>query len=266
VSCRVRAASTPSKRRGATGASEAAATPRRPGEQARRSALGERGRVDRDGRAPDAHRRGRVHRLGPSGRVDSCCRVEGVQARRRPQRGGLMRRGIFAEVRDRLDVRDVAEQAGLTRRRQNFDCPACSGRLKARPAEGQGWYRVKCLPRCESVDLPAETRGLHRAAALHTARQLADLKPLWTGYAQPVPQLGPAPPSPPVLAGGGPRGATPDALQRVASLRPDRWLRRPLRHFVPGRASGPCGACRRAEASQCPRRPCKERAAARRPP
>jgi hypothetical protein len=157
-------------------------------------------------------------------------------------------------------------QAGLTRRRQNFDCPACSGRLKARPAEGQGWYRVKCLPRCESVDLPAETRGLHRAAALHTARQLADLKPLWTGYAQPVPQLGPAPPSPPVLAGGGPRGATPDALQRVASLRPDRWLRRPLRHFVPGRASGPCGACRRAEASQCPRRPCKERAAARRPP
>lgn len=111
----------------------------------------------------------------------------------------MMRRGIFAEVGERLDVRDVAEAAGLTRRRSDFDCPACSGRLKARSTDGLGWYCVKCESKGDAVDLLALTGGGDGAAALRAACELAGIDPDDRGSDRPPP-LRPPPSPPPSLA------------------------------------------------------------------
>lgn len=111
-----------------------------------------------------------------------------------------MRRGIFAELRERLDVRDVAEGAGLTRRRLDFDCPACSRKLRVRSNDGRGWHCVGCKSRGDAVDLLALMGGGDRAAALRAACRLAGIDLDDRSNDRPPPPPRPAPSPPPPLA------------------------------------------------------------------
>jgi hypothetical protein len=112
----------------------------------------------------------------------------------------MMRRGIFAELRERLDVRDVAEGAGLTRRRLDFDCPACSRKLRVRSNDGRGWHCVGCKSRGDAVDLLALMGGGDRAAALRAACRLAGIDLDDRSNDRPPPPPRPAPSPPPPLA------------------------------------------------------------------
>jgi hypothetical protein len=108
-----------------------------------------------------------------------------------------MNPGVFAAVRDRLDVRDLAAAEGLSREVRHFDCPACLGRLKAMSRDGAGWYCVKCEARGDAVDLMVLTRRLSKGDALRECRRLAgvaDESPdRWRPT--PAPRRLPAPPS-----------------------------------------------------------------------
>lgn len=126
-----------------------------------------------------------------------------------------MRRGIFAELRERLDVRDVAELSGLPRRRLDFDCPSCSRLLRARSTDGRGWFCVGCDAKGDAVDLLALVGGGDGAAALRAACQLAGIDPDDRGNDRPPPppRPPPSPPSPP------PSLAADERTQRMRALR-----------------------------------------------
>lgn len=106
-------------------------------------------------------------------------------------------RDFFGELRDRLDVRDLAEGEGLGRRGRNFDCPACTGRLKAMSRDGRGWFCVKCEAKGDAVDLLAAVRRLDLSEARRVGLRLAGLEGAAASAGAPLPPAPPRRPEPP---------------------------------------------------------------------
>lgn len=91
-----------------------------------------------------------------------------------------MTRDTFAEIRARLDVRDLAKREGLDGRddkqgRLHFTCPICGRTHKAMSADGAGWHCVACGQKGDAVDLLAAVRGLDAGEALRVAKGLAGI-------------------------------------------------------------------------------------------
>ncbi len=88
---------------------------------------------------------------------------------------------IFAEIRARLDPTVVARQLGLKVKGKDFDCPACSGRLKARSNDGMAWRCVKCDQTGDCVDMFEAVLRLTKAEAIQEAAKAAGVEDLLSG-------------------------------------------------------------------------------------
>lgn len=123
-----------------------------------------------------------------------------------------MTRDTFAELRQRLDVRDLAEAEGLSRRGRHIDCPACGRKLKAMSRDGAGWFCVGCEAKGDAVDLLSLTRGVAAVEARRYAEQLAGIDRRPGAAPSPPPPRRLPPPPPPSLS-------PDDAEQRRRAVR-----------------------------------------------